>query len=67
MFTEYDAESARILAGRKQEYRRLYCAYADLGFAQSCAADAVRVLNRLLDQHPDLLAHEERASMREWE
>ena len=37
------------------------------GSTPARAADAVRALNRLLDQRPDLLAHEEWASVREWE
>ena len=66
-FTEHDAESARILEQRRREYARLYGVYSNLGFIWRGAADAVQDLNRLLDQHPELLAHEPRASNTEFE
>ena len=51
-FTDYDAETARLLAERKREYFRLYAVYEDLGLTRRAATDAVNDLNRLLDQHP---------------
>lgn len=66
-FTAYDAASARLFDERPREYRRLYAVYSGLGFTWRGAADAIGDLNRLLDRHPELLAHEPRASDAEFE
>ena len=45
----------------------MYAVYKNLGLTHRAASDAVNDLNRLLDKHPELLAHEERASNVEFE
>jgi hypothetical protein len=66
-FTAYDAESVRPIEERRREYARLYGVYAQLGITWRAATNAVQDRNRLLDRHPELLAHERRASNAEFE
>ena len=52
----HDAETARIVADRAREYRRLYEAYRVLSERQVAGQQAAREVDKLLAQHPDLLS-----------
>jgi hypothetical protein len=58
----YDAETAKVLAERREGYRALYAAYDRHCRAAGAARDAASHLNKLIAQHPELLGHLDRSA-----
>ncbi len=58
----HDAETARLLAERREGYRALYAEYRSLGALHVGGMDAVHHLNALIDRHAELLAHLDRVT-----
>jgi hypothetical protein len=52
---EYDAETLRVIAERKQGYARVYAVYRDIGKANVAADAARRELDGVIAANPELL------------
>src|SRR5262245_15766710 len=57
----HDVQTKELLAERKREYFRLYGVHERIGICRRAASDAVREINALIEQNPELLSAEKPA------